>query len=260
MFLAISLFGLAMDNFRQILGVRFYIGDLPGVMELSVGSAGLIVAPSAPVLSRVAIEPSHREALEGSDLAMTDSGLMVLAWILLQGERLHRISGLRYLKALLKRPELRGPGATFWVMPSVEDARGNCAWLMGQGIEAGAANCYIAPMYSRTGRLEDADLLGRIEEMRPRFVVICLGGGVQERLGFYLRGKLSYRPSIVCTGAAVGFFSGRQARIPTWADRLFLGWLIRTLHSPAEFLPRYGAALSVLPLLWKYGPRRVRDN
>jgi hypothetical protein len=157
----------------------------------------------------------------------------------------------------LKRPELLGTGATFWVMPSVEDARGNCAWLQGQGIEAGEANCYIAPMYSRTGRLEDEVLLGRIEGFRPKFVIICLGGGVQERLGFYLRGRLSYRPSIVCTGAAIGFFSGRQARIPKWADRFMLGLVIRTLHAPAEFLPRYRSALALVPLLWKYGQNSV---
>jgi UDP-N-acetyl-D-mannosaminuronic acid transferase (WecB/TagA/CpsF family) len=114
-------------------------------------------------------------------------------------------------------------------------------------------------MYPRTGRLEDPALLGRIEALRPRFVVICLGGGVQERLGYFLRGRLSFRPTIVCSGAAIGFFSGRQARIPKWADRLMLGWLVRTLHSPREFLPRLIPALSLIPLLWKYGPRSVRS-
>jgi UDP-N-acetyl-D-mannosaminuronic acid transferase (WecB/TagA/CpsF family) len=242
-----------MDDFRQILGVRFYTGDLEGVLDLSLGAAGLIVVPSAPVLSRMAVEPSHAEAVEGSDFAITDSGLMVLLWLLFQGERLHRISGLRYLQGLLKCPELRAPGATFWVMPSAEDAQGNCAWLQSQGLDAGDHNCYVAPMYARTGRLEDATLLGRLKARRPRFVIICLGGGVQERLGYYLRGALSYRPSIVCTGAAIGFFSGRQARIPKWADRLMLGWLVRTLHSPREFLPRYRSALALIPLLWKYG-------
>jgi UDP-N-acetyl-D-mannosaminuronic acid transferase (WecB/TagA/CpsF family) len=249
-----------MDEFRRILGVRFYVGDLPGLVELSLDSAGLIVVPSAPVLSRLAVEPSHAEALEGSDIAITDSGLMVLLWMVLQGERLHRISGLRYLQALLGRPELREPGATFWVKPSAEDALGNCEWLRSRGLDAGEHNCYVAPMYSRTGRLEDTALFGRIEARRPRFVVICLGGGVQERLGFALRNRLSYRPSIVCTGAAIGFFSGRQARIPAWADRLMLGWLFRTLHSPREFLPKYKACVALIPLLCRYRARSVRGT
>ena len=259
MFWAISLFVFPMADFRQILGVRFYTGDLEGILDLSVHGAGLIVVPSAPVLTRMAVEPSHAEAVEGSDLAITDSGLMVLLWLLFQGERLPRISGWRYLRALLERPELREPGATFWVMPSADDARVNCVWLRTQGVDAGERNCYVAPMYPRTGRLEDPELLGRVEAFRPKFVIICLGGGVQERLGFTLRRALSFRPSIVCTGAAVGFFSGRQANIPKWADVLMLGWLVRTLHSPREFLPRYRAALALIPLIWKHGPRSVRQ-
>jgi UDP-N-acetyl-D-mannosaminuronic acid transferase (WecB/TagA/CpsF family) len=49
--------------------------------------------------------------------------------------------------------------------------------------------------------------------------------GVQERLGYALRKQLSYKPAILCLGAAIAFLSGGQANIPNWADRLMLGWL-----------------------------------
>jgi UDP-N-acetyl-D-mannosaminuronic acid transferase (WecB/TagA/CpsF family) len=247
-----------MDEFRQILGVRFYIGDLKGLLDRAVGAAGLIVVPSAPVLSRMADDPAHAEALENCDFAVTDSGLMVSLWLLFQGERLRRISGLRFLGALLERPELREPGATYWVMPTGEDSRVTGEWLRGKGIDVGPGNCRVAPIYPRRGPLDDAGLLGELESLKPRYVVICLGGGVQERLGYALGKRLSYRPTIVCTGAAVGFFSGRQARIPTWADRLMLGWLLRTLHAPSQFLPRYRPALALIPLLYRRGAASVR--
>ncbi len=50
---------------------------------------------------------------------------------------------------------------------------------------------------------------------------------MQERLGYALRKQLSYKPAILCLGAAIAFLSGGQANIPNWADRLMLGWLFR---------------------------------
>lgn len=238
------------DDFKQILGIRFYTGDLKGLLEQTL-QGGLIVVPSGPVLVDLPDNPALREALEHSDLAITDSGFLVLLWLLLKRERLPRISGLRFLRALLDQPEFRQPGATFWIMPSDADARVNCAWLNGRGVTAGPDDCTTAPIYP-AGQLEDRALLALLEAKRPAFVIINLGGGVQERLGYFLRTHLSYRPAIICTGAAIAFLSGRQAPIPVWADRLMLGWLLRSLHAPAKFIPRYWKALRLAPLLWKH--------
>ncbi|HAF58450.1 MAG TPA: hypothetical protein DCL00_02575, partial [Opitutae bacterium] len=87
----------------------------------------------------------------------------------------------------------------------------------------------------------------------PGSVFIQLGGGVQERLGIYLKENLSYKPSIYCTGAALAFLSGQQVKIPRWADRLYLGWLFRCFFKPSVFIPRYTKALRLLMLLARYG-------
>lgn len=243
-------------RFRQILGIRFYVGPLDGLLELTM-RGGLIAVPSAPVLTRLPEDAAHREAVEGCDFAITDSGFMVLLWLLFQRERLIRISGLRFLSALLARPELRVPGKTFWVMPGAEDAAANQRWLAGQGIVVSDEAMYLAPHYAGGGILADPALLAAIERQRPQFVVLCLGGGVQERLGHYLRRHLTYTPALICTGAAIAFLSGRQTNIPNWADRLFLGWLFRLLSDPKRFWPRYQHALRLPPLLFKYGSRAV---
>jgi len=236
---------------RKVLGLNFYDGDFAGLLDLTC-RGGLVVVPSAPVLVNLTGDPAQREALLGSDFAITDSGFMVLLWLARRGERLPRISGLRFLRGLLARPEFREAGATCWIMPSAEDARANCAWLAAQGVAVAEDDCYIAPQYPG-GRLADAALLATIESRRPKFVVINVGGGVQERLGYYLRTHLSHRPAILCTGAAIAFLSGRQVPIPVWADRLVLGWLFRSLASPRSFIPRLWKGLRLAPLLWKYG-------
>jgi hypothetical protein len=109
---------------------------------------------------------------------------MILLWRLLSGQRLERISGLEYLSALLARQELRVPNAVFWVMPTEAARDRNLAWLSAQGIAVGVEDCYVAPLYG-AGDLSDPILLATIKSRRPRHVIIALGGGVQERLGYF---------------------------------------------------------------------------
>lgn len=240
---------------RQILGVRFYTGDTTAITR-RVAAGGLTVVPSAPVLVELARCSVHREAIEGSDMALLDSGFLVLLWMIIKGERLPRMSGLRFMRALVEMPEFQEQGATFWIMPTIEDARANCRWLQRNGIGVTLDDCHVAPMYPR-GQIVDEELLAILKERRPRFVVINLGGGVQERLGFYLRKHLGNQTAIICTGAAIAFLSGRQANIPPWADRLMLGWLMRCLNSPTKFVPRYWDAFRLVNLILRHGHRSV---
>lgn len=239
---------------RRILGVNFFVGTIGQATERAV-SGGLVVAPSAPGLAVDLLKSaSYREALTTADLAITDSGYMVILWRLLAGERLPRHSGLKLIRAVLARDDLKSPGAIFWVMPSAEESARNLAWLREQGFATTEADTYLAPHYT-PGPIHDRELVERIEARRPRVVMLAIGGGVQERLGLGLRGSLSYRPGILCLGAAIAFLTGGQVGIPPWADRLVLGWLLRLLSSPRKFWRRCWQALRLAPILNRYRER-----
>jgi UDP-N-acetyl-D-mannosaminuronic acid transferase (WecB/TagA/CpsF family) len=128
----------------------------------------------------------------------------------------------------------------------------NLEWLTSEGLRVTEEDCYIAPNYPRRGAVEDAALLAIIERRRPAHVFVCVGSGVQEKLGLYLKRHLDYPPGIHCIGAAIAFLSGDQARIPLWADRLALGWLVRCVRDPWVFLPRYLRAFKLAYLVVRY--------
>ncbi len=240
---------------RRILGVDFFTGSLHAAVNQILSQGGLVVAPSAPGLAvDLVMSPSYREALTTANLAITDSGFMVLLWRLYTGEKLPRHSGLKLIRAMLERPELKQPGAVFWVMPSAsEDAR-NRDWLVAQGFPVTADDVYIAPHYP-AGPITDDELVRRIATRRPRIVMLAIGGGVQERVGLMLRERTTNnnnRPAILCLGAAIAFLTGGQVGIPPWADRLILGWLFRLVSAPRKFWRRYWDALGLARLLWRY--------
>ena len=82
-------------------------------------------------------------------------------------------------------------------------------------------------------------------------------GGVQECLGHYIKKKLSYDVGIICTGAAIAFETGKQARVPIWADSLYLGWLARIVQNPKLYVKRY---IQALRLFFVFYLCRVKKN
>ena len=166
---------------RTILGVRFFTGTPAEAVRIGL-RGGLVVVPAAPALVELEHDTPYRDALVNADLAITDSGLMVLLWRLIAHEGLERVSGLEYLKLLLAEPSLREPGAVMWIMPTPKARDQNLTWLRANGFPMTDDDCYLAPMYPN-GELSDPVLIEKIRRQRPAHIIVGLGGGVQERLG-----------------------------------------------------------------------------
>jgi len=104
---------------------------------------------------------------------------------------------------------------------------------------------YVAPLY-RKENIRDYKLLKKIKKIKPKYVIINLGGGVQEVLGSYLKNNINFKVSIICSGAAISFFTKEQAPITDYLDKIYLGWLIRIIFNPFVFLPRYLSAFRLI--------------
>jgi len=238
---------------RQILGIRFFNGDVDEALASMERQGGFLVAPSGTCFGRLREDEMYRRAVTAADLAIADSALMVLLWRLLRREKIGRISGLKYTKHLLRKLKGEGTQEIFWVLPSERARQKLFQWSRREAFPIVSNNCYVAPRYGM--EIEDQSLLSLLEQSRPFHLIIAIGSGAQEKLGYYLRENLSYRPAIHCTGAALGFVTGDQIPIPDRADRLFLGWFFRLLARPTVFIPRLSQAFELPWLIWKYGEK-----
>jgi UDP-N-acetyl-D-mannosaminuronic acid transferase (WecB/TagA/CpsF family) len=232
---------------RTILGINFFVGRATDAVALGI-KGGLVVAPAAPALVNLPHDEHYRVAVSNADIAITDSSLMVMLWNFTRRDNIPRVSGLEYLTLLFEQFRRTTNELPFFVMPTREAAVCTLKWLKKQGIQYAESHCYIAPRYG-TGEVEDFTLLAVLQKLRPAHIIIGLGGGTQEKLGLFLRKRLSYTAGIHCIGAAIGFLTGDQVRIPMWADRFYLGWLFRCLAKPKSFIPRYWKARKLFWLL-----------
>ena len=236
---------------QQILGITFFLGTADEVVSRISKSGGFVVAPSAPGMVRLCDDAPYRRAMLAADLAIPDSGLMVLAWRLLGRKKIRRLSGLKYLKELLTKLKGEGTEEILWVLPNARSRQRLLGWARGETFPVKIDNCYLAPQYS--AEIEDRHLIDLIAQRRPAHVLIAIGSGPQEKLAHYLVERLNYRPAIHCIGAALGFITGDQTAIPDWADRFYLGWLVRFLAQPRLFAPRVLMALKLPGLMISYG-------
>ena len=199
---------------------------------------------------RLTEDVPYRGAMLAADIAIPDSGLMVLMWRLLHRQKMERLSGLKYLEQLLAALKRDSSSEIFWVLPSARSQEKLQAWAQRESFPLKIDNCYVAPRYAFD--VEDRHLLELIAQRRPRHVLVAIGSGPQEKLGHYLIEQLDYRPAIHCIGAALGFITGDQTAIPDWADRFYLGWLLRFLAQPRLFAPRVLMSLKLPALMIKY--------
>ncbi|MEY2486342.1 MAG: N-acetylglucosaminyldiphosphoundecaprenol N-acetyl-beta-D-mannosaminyltransferase [Verrucomicrobiota bacterium] len=240
-----------MDQRIQILGIRFFDGTVDEAVAGMVQNGGYLVAPSGTCFARLRQDTLYREAVARADMALPDSGALVLLWKLLRGRKLTRISGWKYIHHLSQRFFAAQRVRVLWVLPNESSREKTSDWLLANHFPFAEQDFYLAPYYQSA--VKDEQLVKEIEERRPDHVVVGIGSGPQEKLGLYLRESLSYRPAIHCIGAALGFLTGDQVAIPDWADQFYLGWLLRLCAQPRVFIPRLTRALGLPLLIARYG-------
>ena len=236
---------------EHILGIPFFNDSPAAAVQTMATDGGLLVAPSGTCFDRFMTDGDYRRAVLSADVVLPDSGAMVALWRLSQSRSLQRISGLAYLHELFKGPALRHDESACWVLPHERSLSKLLAWSQRSGIAVQTGDCYLAPMYGRA--VEDERLLAFLEHRRPRHVIVAIGAGAQEKLGLFLRDRMSFRPAISCIGGALGFVTGDQVAIPDWADRYYLGWALRLFRNPRVFIPRLAKAAALPALLVRHG-------
>src|SRR6267378_7317651 len=136
---------------EQILGIHFFNGAVDEAVDTMSANGGLLVVPAGPTLVKLSEDAEYRRALTSADMAIADSGAMVLLWKIFTGRRVERISGLKYLKRLISRLASHPNERVLWIVPSEHAHDKTIAWLRKVNL-TGTADFYVAPRYAREVR------------------------------------------------------------------------------------------------------------
>lgn len=223
-------------------GIKFDNSTFDEIKKKLVLKSNMLVAPAASALSQIDVNKDYYQSLKGADIVILDSGFFCILLRIFKGLSVNRLSGYLFLKKFLDL-DFKKNIKFFLIEPNQKDLIVNKSYFNKKRINN--ITSYVAPKYN-TKKFKDSKLLKKIKQKKPRFIIVNIGGGIQETLGLYVKKNIKFKCSIICTGAAIAFLTKRQAPVNDLIDKLYLGWLIRTLYDPKKFFMRNLSALKLL--------------
>lgn len=224
-------------------GIKFYSGNYYQIKN-KFDNGGVLVAPAASALANIEIDNLYFLSLKKSNIAILDSGFFCLLLRIYKFQKVRKLSGFLFLKSFLD--EYRNKDKILFIDPSKKSNKINNQYLRSKKIFN--FKSYIAPKYKRN--ITDPILLRLVKKFKPKYIIMNIGGGTQEPLAIYLRDKIKFKISIMCTGAAIAFMTGEQAPINKFIDKIYLGWLMRILWKPNMYLGRILKSFKIIKFFY----------
>ena len=215
-------------SFKEI---KFYSGNYDQI-KYEFDKGGVLVAPAASALANIDTDKQYYSSLKNSKIAILDSGFFCILLRIFRFQKVKKLSGFLFLKTFLDN--FKNQQKILFIDPSKKSNILNIKFLKSKKIIN--FKTYIAPNYNK--KFFDLKLLNLINNYKPKYIVINIGGGSQEPLAIYINKNIKYNASIMCTGAALAFMTGEQAPINKFVDKLYLGWLTRIIWNPKLYLGR----------------------
>ncbi len=234
-----------MGKIVRFHSIKFFDYSFKYIIKRLLKIGGYVVAPAASSLSDIRLKKNYYFSLRNSDIAIFDSGFFCILLRVFRNSKVKKLSGYLFLKSLLDYKYTKNY-KFFLIDPSIKENKKNFNLLRTKGILN--QKSYVSPIYNLSN-FKDLKLINKINHFNPNFVIINLGGGIQEPLAYFIKQNSKNKNIIIlCTGAAIGFLTKEQAPISLFYDKYYLGWLIRLIYNPKSFFPRIVKSFKLLRL------------
>ena len=224
------------NNTILFRGIKFYNLSPKKILDKMINGGGYLVAPAASSLQTIDNNRLYHAALKNSTVAIFDSGFFCICLRIFNKVKIKKLSGFLLMKNFLSRTSIKKKRILL-VNPSANDSKINYQFFKKKKFLH--INSYIAPQYNAPHLFHDHKLIKVVKNLKPDIILVNISGEKQEILARFINKKLQNKKiSIFCLGAAIGFFTGTQARVTVFADKFYLGWLVRWGREPIKYWPR----------------------
>ena len=226
--------------------IKFYNKNFTNLFN-KISKGGYLVAPAASSLSQIYNDEKYYHAIKNSNIAIFDSGFFCVLLRLFRLKKIKKFSGLLFLKNFIANP-IAHRHLLLTIDPNRAESKKNHKFLRNRNFSKIVT--YIAPNYSNSTSKMDVKLILLIKKIKPKYILINIGGGTQEVLAEYLYNHINKKISILCLGAAIAFLTGSQARISNRMDKFYLGWFARFVHAPKKYIFRILVSFTLVKLFF----------
>jgi UDP-N-acetyl-D-mannosaminuronic acid transferase (WecB/TagA/CpsF family) len=231
----------------KFFNVKFFDVDYNYVTKFIMKKGGYLVFPAASALTNIRKNHRYRKALQKSTAALCDSGYFSILLFIFKLVSLKKFSGYKFISFFLDDNFFKKKKILL-LNPSMESTKINRSFFKSRKFKF--IKNYTCPIYNAKNVI-DQNLLNLINYYNPEIIISNIGGLIQEELAFYITKNYKNKIVILCTGAALSFFTGEQAKIGPLFDRLYLGWFKRLIFNPVDYYKRVLVSFGLASLVVK---------
>lgn len=217
---------------------------LDKAMELAMApGCSYVVTPNPEIVWLARKQPELKTALNGADLVIPDGIGIIYASRILGRPLPSRVPGIELGAGLLeKMAELGEPVYLLGAQPGVaERAAENLRARFPGLVICGTGDGYFK---------EDGPVIRRVNETRPRLMLVCLGFPRQELWMAEHRAELDVG-LMLGLGGSLDVFAGDVKRAPELWCRMNLEWLYRLLKQPSRLGRMMKLPVFLLSVVWE---------
>ena len=175
------------------------------------------------------------DILQRADIVTPDGMPLALSMKLLYGINQDRVAGMDLISDIFKISEAQN--LSVFLLGSTDDVLNAVKSKASKEFPALAITDVYSPPFREPTQKETDELIERINQSNPAFLLVALGCPKQEKWMSTHMGKIN--TCMVGLGGAFPVYSGLSKRAPRWMQRFSLEWLFRLLQEPRRLWKRY---------------------
>ena len=223
----------------EILGVKIDNLSLQEVLEqinnfVQSKNKHFVVTPNPEFLVAAQKDKNFKAILNYADMAVADGvGLNFGAKLL--GQRLQRLTGVDLVGYLCELAEQKK--YSVFLLGGQNQVAAKCAQVLRENFPqlpiAGAEGG--GEVIDNGKNTTDRQLIEKINQARPRILLVAFGQGQQEKWIFHNLDALASVRVAIGVGGAFDFIAGEIKRAPVWLQKIGLEWLYRLIQEPKRW-------------------------
>lgn len=232
-------------------GIKFFDVNYKFILRLLNKKKGYLVMPAASSLVDISRNSRYAASLRNSTAAIFDSGFFCLLIKILKFCSIKKFSGYKFINLFLKDSSMKNKKILL-LNSSTRSDKINYVFFKLKKFKY--FKSYVCPIYNNR-TIVDQKLFNIVNIYKPQIIIINIGGGNQEILAHEIIKNVKNKMIIICSGAAISFFTGEQTQIGEIYDFLYLGWFKRFIFNPKEYYPRLIKSFHLISLVIKSNSR-----
>ena len=233
----VALFGLPISN----LTMSEAVGRIAEWIES--GTMHQIVTANLDFARNARKSEFLHRVICSSSMVLPDGAPLLWASRLLRKPLKERVTGVDMVPELARLSAERGYGI-FLLGGSEENARVAAETLKSAHPGVRFVGSYSPPV-TPLDKMDDAEMLWRIEAANPDILLVAFGNPKQE-IWISRNFHQLQVPVAIGIGGSLDIIAGSTKRAPKWIQKLHMEWCFRMLQEPRRLLPRYAHDVAAL--------------